>query len=251
MQSALIDYKYSPTGKAYVAQYKAPFRPNERGYGYYGVLIQDENREVVECSSCGKWLKWLSPAHLKKCSGMNHREYKMHFGLNLGTALCSDEFAKKRREVYYSNEKRLEKMEEQQKKENVGDPKKGQEKYISEERKNNKGSCNLQLLTRTVEFIKANGVLPSSRNRGKNLYSAVARRFGRFPIALKLWGLPYYHGGGSRYTYIFPDDSIIDINHKRTRDREVLFEMIMEKCPVMKAEDLKPFNKKPQLQVIS
>jgi hypothetical protein len=229
----IIHYPSSPTKEAYVGHFKRPFQPIKDGYGFVGVLLQDSKREVVQCAKCGNWFAFLG-AHIKHCLNITVREYKEKYGLNYTTGLISDELAKKRRDAYYIN---IEKVKVDGKK--YLNPLKGKPKPTNyTERENKFGTCPLQLLTRTINFIKANEVLPSSRNRGKNLYAVIRRKYNGFPKALKAWGLPHYSGSGSSFEYIFPDGAREKINTKIKSSRELLYQMMLKKCPVLSAQDL-------------
>jgi hypothetical protein len=78
-----IDYPDSPTGRAYAGINKEPFMKVENGHGYFGVLLQDETRERVQCHSCGEWHKRLTNWHVKRCANMTITEYKKKYHLNI------------------------------------------------------------------------------------------------------------------------------------------------------------------------
>lgn len=84
----IIDYKESPTGKAFIGFAKEPLMQNENGIGYQGVKIQTDNRELIQCYECGMWLSRINSRHLKRCSNLvNTKQYKEKYGLNYKTAL--------------------------------------------------------------------------------------------------------------------------------------------------------------------
>ena len=58
------------------------------GFGFQGVLVQSENRSLVQCSECGEWMKQITIAHLKK-HNLNLDSYREKFGLNYKTGPVS------------------------------------------------------------------------------------------------------------------------------------------------------------------
>src|SRR5438128_557868 len=94
--SPVIDYPDSPTGKAYIGINKLPLMPHDKGHGYKGVLVQSNDRKLVQCAVCGKWLEFLHGNHLKNCANMTSEQYKETFGLHRSTGLISDECSLKR-----------------------------------------------------------------------------------------------------------------------------------------------------------
>lgn len=224
-----IDYKDAPTGKAYIGVAKAPLMPNVKGHGFQGVLIQDEERELIECAACGKWSKKISYTHLKKCSGLKPLEYKEKFGLNKTRGLVSDALSFKLTQCALKN----------QNINNIG-------KYThtkgtilkmkvkrTREMENEKGTCPEQIKARLYEFIRCNRELPSTRNRGRALYKILKKRFGSYPEGLAAHGLPFLKRKGTNMMYIFPDDTIYKYNLNRFPDREALYNMMLEKCPAL------------------
>ena len=91
----IIKYSGAPSGKAYIGVNKEPLMPVKEGYGFQGVLLQDESRQFVQCHNCGEWFKSITGGHLKTCSGLSGREYKQKYGLYLTKGLISDEVHKK------------------------------------------------------------------------------------------------------------------------------------------------------------
>lgn len=65
--SQIINYDQSPTGKAFIGINKEPLMPNKTGVGYQGVLLQDDSRQFIQCSSCGSWMKRITSNHVNFC----------------------------------------------------------------------------------------------------------------------------------------------------------------------------------------
>jgi len=234
----IIDYPESPTGKAYIGIAKKPLMKNSTGFGYQGVLIQTDDRSLVQCCNCGEWLRAL-PIHLKKCSKLNASEYKEKYGLNQSTGLISDAQSMAHTRSILKNTEQL----KQWRKDTGYTPSKETLAKANKTRKrlghtaqqmNNYGTCPLQIKARTVEFIKVNKEMPNSSNRGQTLYGALIRRFGSFKGAMEEYGLPYrIKGGHGSRPFMFPSGETHRFDLKDSMQRDMFFELIMSKCPVM------------------
>ena len=231
-QEKIIDYD-SPTGKAYIGINKSPFMKTSTGIGFQGVLIQDDKRKLVQCSYCGKWMKKITDSHINKCSGKNTEEYKKEFGLNSTTGLVSDETSLKCTNACLRNKDRKNVEVNEKTLENL---KKGRGKKCSIETENRYGNCPLQLKTRLYDFIICNREFPNCHNRGRALYKAITKRFGRIGKALKHYGLPTFKREGTTYKFTFPDETIYKINLNKFGEREMLFDLLVEKCKEFKKE---------------
>ena len=219
----VIPYKDSPTGKAYIGINKKPLMDNKGGYGYQGVLLQDENRVLVQCSSCGKWMKKISSAHTKRCMGATTLEYKKKFGLNKSTGLVSDETSLKLTQAALKNKKTHGNLGNFNREPKIGH--KATRQY-----ENRYGTCPEQLKARLHEFVRCNRELPSQRNRGGSLYRALTRRYGSWGHALIENGMPYFKRTGTNMVYSFPDGHVYHFNINQMHDREELFKLIEAKC---------------------
>jgi hypothetical protein len=226
-QDKIIKCSESPTGRAYVGINKTPFMPAaENGHGFQGVLLQDEDREFVQCHSCGKWMQKIATNHLKKCSGLSMAEHKTKYGLN-DQGLVSDETSLRLTKACLKN-----KISARSFKKYAG-RNGGRTKPQSMEFFNKFGTCPLQLKTRLYEFIRCNHELPSQGNRGRTIYKALRRRYGSFGHALSAHGLPWMKRQGTTMRFAFPDGTIYKYNINQFHDREELFNMMMQKCPVL------------------
>lgn len=228
-KNKIVPYADSPTGKAYVGINKSPFMPAaDDGHGYQGVLIQDEDREFIQCHSCGKWMQKISNLHLKSCSGLTTTQYKEKYGLQKTTGLVSDETSLRLTKAALKNKFSI--TQKRNLKKGYPPPK---SRSHSMEFFNRHGTCPLQLKTRLIEFIKCNRELPSQNNRGRPIYKALRRRYGEYGHALSAHGLPWMKRQGTNMRFSFPDGTVYKYNINQFHDREELFNLIMEKCPVM------------------
>ena len=239
-QDKVIDYPNAPNGRAYIGLAKAPLMPNENGIGFQGVLLQDENRELVECSNCGNWQKIITAAHLEKCAKgiiKDTKEYKEKFGLYEGKGLVSDETSLRLTKACLKNKEKngFEKFASMANKVRFI-PEKG---FYTKKRahQNRFGNCPEQLKFRLKEFILRNRELPAGGNQGENLYKILWRKFGSLGKAMKHYGLPYFERIGTTYIYQFPKGDVMKFNINKFDQRELLFEKIITECEIFTEAD--------------
>lgn len=233
----IIDYPGSPTGKAYIGINKEPLMKNEAGYGFQGVLLQDETRQFIQCSGCGNWLRQLNTKHLEACLQITPDEYKKMYGLNKSQGLVSDAIALKNTENVL---KGLESAKESGfvlgRPFTAEESRKGGRTKKRRQRQNEFGTCPEQVKARLYEFIRTNHELPGRMNRGYALYKIIYNRHGTFGRALPQYGLPKFERKGSSYYFTFRDHTIHKMNLNQFssfEQREELFRLMMEKCPVL------------------
>lgn len=224
-QDQLKAYESAPTGKAYIGLAKEPLMPNKTGFGFQGIVTQDEDRKLVQCNNCGKWAKIIGSIHLQKCAGQTVAEYKKKYGLNASTGLVSDETSMMLTKNALLNKATSTRWDRTSK------PRydKGLNKTVEYE--NKYGTCPLQLKTRLYEFIRNNKELPGPHNRGQSIYKALRRRYRDFAEALEVNGLPSFIRQGTNMLYTFPDKTTHAFNINKMHDREALYQKIEEKCP--------------------
>ncbi len=227
----IIPYADSPSGKAYVGINKEPFMPAaDKGYGFQGVLIQDDNRMLVQCHSCGKWCKKITTWHTQQCGKMTTDQYKKKYGLNRDRGLVSDETSLRLTRACLNN-KDNDHLYARMKGKKGKYGRKGDKHTI--EFFNRHGTCPLQLKTRLYEFIRCNRELPSQGNRGRSIYKALRKRFGSYGHALQVHRLPFMKRKGTTLKFVFEDGTIYSYNLNKLHDREDLYSMMMQKCPVL------------------
>lgn len=78
--------------------YKAeePFMEVKNGHGYQGVLMYDDIEDKVQCHICGLWFNHVG-LHASKRHKVSGDDYKITYGLSLGTGLCSIGLSNQRR----------------------------------------------------------------------------------------------------------------------------------------------------------
>lgn len=230
--AATIEYKDSPTGKAFIGLAKTPLTPADNGIGFKGVKIQSENRELIQCSECGKWFKFLN-THIRAIHGMTNDQYKEKFGLLKGSSLCSDAYSDRvaRNMEKAGGIKGAKKFTHNHK--FAGKP-----RDYREEQKNNSGTCELQLKTALVNYIHRFKRLPyhDSRRRGEGYFvyrGVLKHRYGSFNRALAHYGLPTRTDLGRRCLYVFPDETTITVTKGNFEDYDHLYHRMLSKCPVL------------------
>jgi hypothetical protein len=235
-QNKIIDYPSAPYGKAYIGINKTPLMKNENGIGFQGVVLQDESRQFIQCSGCGEWMKKIAYKHLQKCSNLSVDDYKQKFGLYLSEGLVADETSLKLAACAIKNKAGAEYLikngdqfrknpQVQHKARTVNNT-----RYSTMSWKNEHGTCDEQIKTRLLEFIKNYREFPGSGNKGKSIYKALNNKFGSFNNAMKKYGLPVRYRNGTNFKFVFPDYTVFKYNLNQMPDREGLFNKIMEKC---------------------
>lgn len=121
-----------------------------------GVLIQKEGKVV--CFECKKTFHLLGP-HLIKAHNMEVRDYKIKYGFNMGAAMCSDDYSKKRSYVASENNKTPKMKEYHCKKlidnlEKTRNLKSRERKAATMQEKNSNNTCDEQIKKR-IELLKA------------------------------------------------------------------------------------------------
>jgi len=228
----LYPYPESETGRAYIGIAKTPLMPAaEQGHGFQGVLLQDENRQFVQCHACGQWLKRLAFAHLQKCSGLTPKIYKETYGLSRRTGLVSDELAYgHQKKIIESGQLTRLRTPEQMAAMRTKIPVKA---FIpkSMEFRNEHETCPEQLKSRTFEFLRVNQEFPSQSNRGASLAQVLYRRFGSINHALTSFGLPIIRKYNGLITLYFSDGTQGKFNYLSWPDRGAMMRLLSEKCP--------------------
>lgn len=225
----LVEYSGSPTGKAYAGFAKHPLMKQENGFGFQGVLLQSENRALVQCAECGTWLSQLN-SHLK-IHRTTAQQYKEKFGLYATTSLVSDVVSNN-----LSNSVRKREMHPKMKA-NVGLFSRRKLQRINGstkmEHKNRRGTCPEQLKSEMMWYIHRFHCLPGAKLRGGlfTKYRTILDRFGTMNNACIAYGLPQRKNFGRYTRYLFADGSTYDHPHKTSLD--ILYTVLLKKCPVL------------------
>ncbi len=231
----IVPYKQSPTGKAYIGVAKAPLmKAVGGGHGFQGVLLQNEDRSLVQCHHCGEWRRALT-AHVKSCTGLTTKQYKEKYGLLFTKGLGSEA------DSLYRTEKLLSGEIHSFKKGNTHTPHRTyahNTRETSMAEMNRTATCPLQVKARIIEFIHASKELPRSSNRGNKIYSLLYKRFGSFRKGMDHYGLPHpvsnFNGRlHSKTGFMFPGNKIYRFNTLDIAEREAFYQLMVQKCPVL------------------
>lgn len=182
-----------------VKNYKEPLKKveNGNGFGYYGAISQTNDSKYIQCHICGELFAHLG-GHIIQKHQVRVRDYKIKYGIQMGTALLSDNEREKRKQAMANFLKR---MDEDQRKEYFESARKGAEKAAKErkykhtfphslalEYKNKKGTCPDQILTKIRLLWDKLGRMPKleefSQEYGGNYRHIVYITFGSWNDAL-------------------------------------------------------------------
>lgn len=198
----IINYKDSPTGKAWISDAKEPFMPTPTGIGYLGCIIESEDQSKIQCFECGKWLKKITKQHRLKCNPELAPEvYKEKFGLFNHQGLASTksiELSRRRAEERIAAG--LQKTGHLQPGISRKIASKGGQALRKLAYQNQKGTCPEQLKETFRNFIRKNLSLPND-GEGRSLRAILSRRFGNINGALDAFGLPTFKRTGTRYKF--------------------------------------------------
>jgi hypothetical protein len=91
----------------------------EAGSGYLGDLLYNKKADKIKCHECddnaeSDWFKKITPSHLKKHHNYKGKQpvmdYKIKFGLGLGTPLCSKGLSKKLSDAQMGNKSNVDRF---------------------------------------------------------------------------------------------------------------------------------------------
>ena len=197
--------------------YKDPLIPLQKPYyGYEGVVLEDKDSGEIQCHICGKWFKHLGnhiqqhkdeiPITNDNTENQLGASYKDKFGLMRGTALCSMQLREHfvRRAMTYP----WERMRKQGKKLTKMSKEPGRIKRFnnhgSAEKKNQNGTCYLQLLHSVRKQAIKLGRTPQAheliKDDGANIRPTIVKTFGSVADAMKLCKL-IPNGNNRHYAY--------------------------------------------------
>lgn len=224
----------SPTGKAYVGLAKRPLMKVDEGYGFKGVLLQTDNRELVQCHICGKWAKVISSNHLKKHK-TNRLEYNAKFGLQDSTKLVCDASSYR-----YEASARKNPLPNQMKKLAMTDQKSAMQarkrvKQVGKPEHDNKyGLCPLQLGIRLAQYITEYKMLPSEgiKGEGRRIARGLKKRHDSINNGFKYYFVPTIYRKGSSVELQSPDGEQFFFNYNRGYNREFVYGWIEQHCKI-------------------
>lgn len=244
-QGFIIEYKDSPTGRAFIGCAKLPLMPNSNGIGFMGVKIQTEEKDLMQCCECGKWfigVCWHVREH-----GLTAASYKQKFGLNKLTGLVSDKMSNSLSRANSGILKRI-----RTKNSHLAVLKKPGCNPTMQLR-NKFGTCPDQLRHEVITYIHRFKKIPNcwSIKDGFNKEPTIRAYYGTFNKALEEWGLPTRKNIGKGTVYKFPDSTEHFLRHCCEFDNyEELYEIMLDKCPILQKTlfyNPKPTKENPRI----
>lgn len=244
----VIKYPSSPTGKIYTGIAKKPFIKVKKGFGFYGIVTQTDNRQFVQCHICGQWMKKIGGRHVKE-HGLTTERYKKKFGLFQNTALIPDalsyELEEKSRNAMLKRFK-TQKERDDWKEKITKTVRKAlkvrnshKQKFIDKDAHNNKfGYCKKQLGFALVEYIKKYKSLPTRHYKfgGDRILYALTKRHGSVNKGFEYYGLLKRYSKGVLLELVASNGKQLLYNLQHSNRNEV-YNWIIENCNVLKAKE--------------
>lgn len=191
--------EYNIKEPGFRAVYKGipPFMKYENGYGYIGVLLEDEETGQLQCHLCGQLANNLAKHIYHKHKDINSKSYKAIVGLNNHTPLMSETTRRK----YKNNFLNLTEDKKNEVIERLRSLNRSSHKYkklnqhkkrgytVSPETENKFGTCPEQAKTLFWEEYNKFGGIPKVEEMSGKLKNLVYTRFSSYREALITWGI--------------------------------------------------------------
>lgn len=249
----VIKYENSPTGKGFVGVAKSPLMPAKKGYGYLGVLLQTDNRTLVMCHECGKWMRYINKTHLES-HGLDKKQYCKKYGLFITNGLLSDEMSQSQAERGRQNILKLNRENPeyaQQIRAEAGRRRKGQLRSQTGsdtvEYKNRYNTCERQIGYRLIEWVKKYKDLPSRSNKkgdGASISKVLFRRYGSVNNGFQHYGLPVRYRKGTSVELNAPNKKQLFFNYNKNYIPEQVWAWMVKQCPMLEPEAINMFADK-------
>jgi hypothetical protein len=182
--------------------YKEPLKaiPKNKGFGYYGAILQTKDFTKIQCHICGKLYTHLS-GHIWQAHKMAVRDYKTKFGIAYGTALVSESQRLRLKQQTLDWLKTLTPEQKEDYKRQcrerllLGRGKRTNfQPKINLETKNKRGTCPDQLLAKIREVADKIGRTPSKMEfikecETQRFVHLIYQTFGSWSNALKMLGM--------------------------------------------------------------
>ena len=190
----MSDYNIKENGFRAIYKGVPPFMKYEGGYGYIGVLLEDEETGKLQCHLCGHTVLNIAKHLYHKHRDISPLNYRKKVGLNLTTPLMSESTRKKIKNNFLN-------LTEEEKKNIVArllnnNRKVHREglnnvrgKYSSKQYNNKYGTCPEQAKTLFWEEYNKFGHIPTIDEMSGKLRYLVYARFSSYREALICWGV--------------------------------------------------------------
>lgn len=171
-----------------------PFMSFDKGFGFYGVLLEQEETGKLQCHLCGKCVFSIAKHLYHRHKQYSAKDYRIETGLNLTTPIVSE----KTRKLIKNNFLNLDVKKQQEvisrlrnlNKKLHKNPKRQRESKASLQLNNSYGTCPEQVKSQFYEiYFKLKRIPKWSELTGKLRY-IIESRFGAYEEALVSWGIP-------------------------------------------------------------
>ncbi len=165
-----------------VPLYKAtpPYTRNMTGFGYLGVIMWNDKKNLIQCHVCGNWMKSLSH-HISRIHHIKTKEYRKEYGLLVTTPLSTPEIHEQKSKMSSNNYyKYLHGVLVNHSQHRGG----RKIKTMRAQELNRKGNCPLQIEDR-VRKLMVNGCV-TKRNIPTGLLKSIYLRYGTWNKYLEL-----------------------------------------------------------------
>lgn len=173
----------------------APFMKYEKGFGYYGVLLEEEASGKLQCHLCGHTVLNLNKHIFHKHKDLTIKMFKEQVGLSLGTPLIAESTRKKFKNNFLNlteakKEETIKRLQSLNKKLHTDKTKKQRTNKASLQTNNMYGTCPEQVKSQFYEIYNKLGRLPNWSELTYKLRYILESRFGSYQEGLVAWGIP-------------------------------------------------------------
>jgi len=216
-----------------IKHYKEPLKkiPKNKGFGFYGCLLNTIDGSKVQCHVCGKLYISLQ-AHAVQAHKLNSRDYREKFDLTHSTALVSEEERERRKiaTIRLFASMTPERRAEIKRMSIAGTMrcKKGGHRFkIRLETKNKRGTCPDQLIAKIQEIAKKMGHTPSladfiDQTGGQRFKHLIFTTFGSWKNALKIANLQPKEWAVSPYKKRYDDEELLEMLEMFAREHNTM-----------------------------
>lgn len=183
--------------KGYKPIYKGipPFMKYTKGYGFYGVLLEEEKTGKLQCHLCGKAILSIGKHIFHKHKNITIKEYRIEVGLSITTPLVSESTRKKMKNNFLNlTEKKkdevIKRLRNLNKRLHSTGTKKQRLNKASIQTNNRYGTCPEQVRSLFLNIYNKEKKIPARDSLPGRLKYVIETRFGSYEEALVAWGIP-------------------------------------------------------------
>lgn len=171
-----------------------PFMKYEDGFGYYGVLLEEEKTGKLQCHLCGHTTLNLNKHVFHKHKDLTIKQFKEKIGLSLTTPLMAESTRDKYRKnfLHLTEEKKeetIKRLKNLNKKLHTEKTKRQRTNKASLQTNNTYGTCPEQVKSQFYEIYNKLGRVPRWDELTYKLRYILETRFGSYEEGLVVWGI--------------------------------------------------------------